>query len=433
MTIPSKNFGLLLLISLGFLYLGMSSPLALTAFKVILGVLVAGALVDLALSARESGPEIERDAPDIWAVDFTGTYTVTIRNTLSRPIRGVFDENSYTHLRKTFPEQRFELTRGAARRFEVKFTALVRGALDPGPIFARYTSKFGLWQIARRRHPEGRIKVFPHISDYLALNPFHHRLRVYMRGQHTIRMLGEGTDFDSLRDYLPDDAYSKINWKATARLNRPIVSEYRAERDREVIAVLDGGRQMFTGIEGKSRFDRCLDAIAQLSYALKLENDRMGVALFDREVRFYRQPTRQPDVLADLFPFYPQHVESDFPRLLAFLQRNHPKRAVLFLFTELTDSITCRKALNTLSVLARRHQIVVIMMDDPEMYSTAVAPMTREEHFLLHAAAVAYLKEKKAFCERLRRSGVDVVRTYASRLSADVINKYLELKARNLA
>jgi hypothetical protein len=62
-----------------------------------------------------------------------------------------------------------------------------------------------------------------------------------------------------------------------------------------------------------------------------------------------------------------------------------------------------------------------------------VAPMTREEHFLLHAAAVAYLKEKKAFCERLRRSGVDVVRTYASRLSADVINKYLELKARNLA
>lgn len=433
MTIPSKNFGLLLLISLGFLYLGMSSPLVLTAFKVILGVLVAGALVDLALSARESGPEIERDAPDIWAVDFPGTYTVSIRNTLSRPVRGVFDENSYTYLRKTFPERGFQLARGGAKRFDVKFTALVRGALDPGPIFVRYTSRLGLWLVARRRYPAGRIKIFPRISDYLAINPFHHRLRVYMRGQHTIRMLGEGTDFDSLRDYLPDDAYSKINWKATARLNRPIVSEYRAERDREVIAVLDGGRQMFTGIEGKSRFDRCLDAVAQLSYALKLENDRMGVALFDREVRFYRPPTRQADVLADLFPFYPQHVESDFPRLLAFLQRNHPKRAVVFIFTELTDSITGKKALNTLSVLARRHQVVVIMMDDPGLYTTAVAPMASEQYFLVHAAAMAYLKEKKAFCETLRHARVDVIRTYASKLSADVINKYFELKARNLA
>jgi len=433
MTIPSKNFGLLLLIGLGFLYLGTLTPLGQTAFRILVGAVAFLALLDLVLSRGEKGPAIGREVPDIWAVDFPGTYTVTVRNGLPRPIRGVFDENSYTHLRKSFGERGFELPRGASKRFQVKFTALVRGELDPGPVFVRYTSRLGLWLLARRRHPAGRIRVFPHISDYLTLNPFPHRLRVYMRGQHTVRMLGEGTDFDSLRDYLPDDAYNKINWKATARLNRPIVSDYRAERDREVIAALDGGRLMFTGIEGKSRFDRCLDAIAQLSYALRLGNDRMGVALFDREVRFYRPPTRQPDVLADLFPFHPQHVESDFPRFLSFLQRHHPKRAVLFIFTELTDSITGRKALDTLTVLARRHQIVVILMDDPSFYATAVAPMVREEQFFLHAAAVSYLREKKAFCEALRRAGVDVVRTYAGKLSADVINKYLELKARNLA
>ena len=77
--------------------------------------------------------------------------------------------------------------------------------------------------------------------------------------------------------------------------------------------------------------------------------------------------------------------------------------------------------------------MVVIILDEPRLYETAVAPVASEERFFLHAAAVSHLRDKKSLCERLRRTNIDVIRSYADKLNADVINKYLELKARSLA
>lgn len=433
MSVPSKNFGMLVLVCLAFLVLGGWEPLAYRFFYGAISVLLLLLVLDYAVTLRERRPGVAREIPDLWAVDYPGSYTVSIRNIVGRRISGVFDEHSFSYLRKTLPPGEFTLDKGQAKRFTVRFTPPVRGRISPGPVLLRYSSRLGFWLVARRYNLADEIKVYPHISDYLALDPFLHRQRAYTRGQHAIRMLGEGTEFDSLRDYQPGDDYAKVNWKATARTNRPIVSQHRAERDREIIAVIDGGRLMFAGINGKSRFDRYLDAVAQLSYALRLENDRLGLLLFDRDVRFYRQPTRKPDVLADLFPFYPRHIECDFMQMYAFLSRRHPKRALVFVFTELTDGITGQRAYTALASLARRHQVVSIILDEPRLYETAVAPVGSEEQFFMHAAAVSHLKDKKTLCERMRRANIDVVRTYSDKLNADVINKYLELKARNLA
>ncbi len=433
MSIPSKNFGLLALVCLAFLVLGEWEPLGYRFFYAGIALLLLLLALDYAVTRREQGPQITRETPDIWAVDYPGSYIVSVRNIVGRRITGVFDEHSFSYFRKELPPGAFTLDKGETKRFTVRFTPPVRGRISPGPALLRYTSRLGFWFVARRYDLKDEIKVYPHISDYLALDPFLHRQRAYTRGQHAIRMLGEGTEFDSLRDYQPGDDYAKVNWKATARTSRPIVSQYRAERDREIVTVLDGGRLMFAGINGKSRFDRYLDAVAQLSYALRLENDRLGLLLFDREVRFYRQPTRQPDVLADLFPFYPQHVESDFMGMYAFLSKRHPKRALVFVFTEFTDGITGERAFAALASLARRHRVVVIILDEPRLYETATASIDSEEQFFMHAAAVSHLRGKKSLCERMRRASIDVIRTYADKLNADVINKYLELKARNLA
>jgi uncharacterized protein (DUF58 family) len=433
MSIPSRNFALLALASVGIAALGKLTPIAIPLYygyvALILGLLIA----DYMLSRREALPEVSREAPDIWAVDLPGHYTVTLRNTLQRRLIGGMDENSFTHFRKDFPDKSFSLERGESKAFNIRFFPSVRGRALPGPVFLRYRSSFGLWLLARKFPLADEVNIYPHISSYLALDPFMQRQKAYLRGQHSIRALGEGTDFDSLRDYLPGDDYGKVNWKATARTNRPIVSTFRAERDREIIAVMEGGRLMFAGVSGKSRFDRYLDAIAQLSYALKMENDRLGLLLFDREVRFYRPPTRQPDVLADLFPFHSQHVESDFLKMYAFLSARQPKRSLVLVFTELTDGLTGARAITGLAALARKHQVVVIMLDDPGLYDTAVAASTSEEQMLLSTAALSHLKDKKELCERLRRMNIIVVRTYADKLNAALINKYFELKARNLA
>jgi len=433
MSIPSRNYGLLVLLTMPFLITGRALPLSYALFWGANGALLLLLLVDYIFSRLEDGPEVSREAPNIWAVDLAGEYTIIIRNRLARRLSGTVDEHSYSHFQKRFKTQAFSLARGGEARLSVSFTPAVRGEIGLGPSFLRYTSRLGLWFIARRYDARETVRVFPHISDYLSLNPFLHRQRTYRRGQHAIRMLGEGTDFDTLRDYQPGDDYGKMNWKATARTGRPIVCQYRAERDREVIVALDGGRLMFAGIHGKSRFDRCLDAVAQFSYALRLEGDRLGLVLFDREIRFYSKPTRRPDVLADLYPFYPRHTESDFVALHSFIARRHAKRSLLFVFTEISDSISGRRAIHALASLAKKHQVVIIMMDDPLLYAAAVKPLATEKDLYRHASALLYLKERKRLCERLRRSGAEVVRTFAEKLNAEVINKYSELKARNLA
>lgn len=433
MSIPSRNFALLALAAAALVVYGRIVNEAQILFYAYAGLITVLLALDFSMSRREPSPEVSREMPDIWAVDFPGTYTITIRNTLRRKLKGEFDENSYSYFRKNLPSRTFALGRGESIQAKVRFFPSARGRISAGPMFLRYQSKLGLWLLARKYELDGEVKVYPHISDYLAIDPFLHRQRAYLRGQHSIRMLGEGTDFDSLRDYLPGDDYGKVNWKATARTNRPIVSQFRAERDREIIVALDGGRLMFAGINGKTRFDRYLDAVGQLSFALRLENDRLGVLLFDREVRFFRPPTRQPDVIADLFPFHPQHVESDFMKMYAFLAARHPKRAVLFVFTELTDGITGARAMAGLAALAKKHQVVVIILDDPKLYDAGVAPVENEAGMLMHAAAVSHLRDKKELCERLRRMNVIVVRTYSDKLNAALVNKYFELKARNLA
>lgn len=431
--IPSRNLGLVLLLNLGFLYLAHWDLRGYFYFAGGLALIAALALFDYVRQLRESPPLVVRRLPDIWGVNLRGRYEVELINKLTRRLGGEFAEDSSDTFVKRIFDRRFDLRAGGSKVFQVEFTARERGQMRLGPSYFRYSSPWGWWLCTRRFDWGEAIKIYPNITDYIAFDPFLHRRRWYQRGLQVLRQHGEGTDFDSLRDYHPDDAYRKVNWKATARLCRPIVTQYRAEQNREVLVALDSGRNMLAPIGARSRFDLCLDAVVQVSYASRLQNDRLGLLLFDREVRFYRPPTRQAEVLAQLYPFHPRHRESDFINLYTFLQVKHPRRALIFILTEIADSISGARALLALERMNRRHQVIVVILDAPEVYELARKPPLNEDEFYLHTAALSYLKEKEKVCRKLRHTGIEVVRTFAERLNLELVNRYLSLKARQLA
>src|SRR5207237_663997 len=68
-------------------------------------------------------------------------------------------------------------------------------------------------------------------------------------GRLTRGPLGLGTDFESIREYLPDDDFRQVNWRATARMGRPMSNQYRVEQDRDVVCMLDAGRLMAARLE----------------------------------------------------------------------------------------------------------------------------------------------------------------------------------------
>ena len=109
--------------------------------------------------------------------------------------------------------------------------------------------------------------------------------------------LGLGTEFELIRDYVPDDDVRQVNWRATARMGRPMSNQYRTEQDRDVIAVVDAGRLSAAPLpaedgERPTVLDACLDALTALALVADEAGDRFGAIAFDDEVRFAARPGR---------------------------------------------------------------------------------------------------------------------------------------------
>ena len=186
--------------------------------------------------------------------------------------------------------------------------------------------------------------------------------------------LGLGTEFEKVRDYQPDDDIRQVNWRATARLGRPMSNEYRLEEDRDLICVVDAGRLMASPVGNVTRLDAALDALAALAAVADELRDRFGVLAFDSEVRHRLPPVRIGGRLAvrELFDLEPSTGQSDFRR--AFHALETEKRALVIVFTDLLEETATRPLLEALPVLARKHAVSVVTVLDPELSAPLRTP-----------------------------------------------------------
>ena len=60
-----------------------------------------------------------------------------------------------------------------------------------------------------------------------------------MDGRSAVMVRGAGTEFDSLRQYVPGDDVRSIDWRSTARRGEVVVRTWRPERDRHVLIIID--------------------------------------------------------------------------------------------------------------------------------------------------------------------------------------------------
>ena len=250
------------------------------------------------------------------------------------------------------------------------------GTRSVGPL------RLGAWY-ARAGDP-GEVSVFPDLltARRLALTVRQGRYRdqgISARGP-----LGLGTDFELVRDYLPDDDIRQVNWRATARLGRPMSNQYRVEQDRDVMLVLDAGRlsaaPLPAGASGvrPTVLDACLDALTAVALVVDEVGDRCGAIAFDREVRRTLQPGRQGggEVVRALFDCQPRMVDSDFE--LAFRRVEGAKRAFVLVLCDLLEEAAARPLVEAIPVLTRRHAVVVASPADPGVAALAArAPAGR--------------------------------------------------------
>ena len=315
-----------------------------------------------------------------------------------------------------------------------------RGAHHLPPVAARRRGPLGLGTCTFAADDGTDLLVYPDVfaAQRLVLALRHGRFRdpgLRRRGP-----LGLGTEFESVRDYLPDDDVRQINWPATQRMGRPMSNQYRIEQDRDVVCLLDSGRLMAaplrragdeaTAEPSITRLDAAVDAVTMVSLVADELGDRCGVIVYDSEIRRRLAPKRAGGkaVVRTILDVEATIVDSDHD--LAFRAVGGVKRALIVVLTDLVDEAAARSLLDAVPVLARRHAVVVASVRDPDLDAPLMqAPQTPRE---VYAGAVALdvLDGRARVIERLRHLGATVIEAPPALLGEACVRAYLQLKSR---
>jgi uncharacterized protein (DUF58 family) len=435
---PSPRAAVAGILLVGVATLGYVWPVAWDAAG--LGALLLGVLllVDLfaTAGALRGKLAVEREFPQIVTVARARDGAHVVRNASRLPVRLRVFEDQHPLIAKQQPAQWARVAPGKEARLPLRVAFQRRGEQALGGAGVRVLAGFGLWIVQYRFDWAQRVRVYPLIEELTKGDLFAHRRRLWGIGQHQSKKFGRGTEFDRLREYTPDDEYRLINWKATARAGKPVVNQMQVEQSRDLLLLLDCGRLMHTEIGGRPRLDRYLDAAAHLAYLALGQRDRVGLLAFDQQVRRWVAPghrARQLDNLIDaMFDLQPQFVESDYATAVTTLKHRQNKRGMVVLFTELIDSVSSKRAIANLARLAKTHLPVVVILDDPAVPALAQRPALAPTDAFVKAAAEQFLSEKRRTLQALRNSGCFIVNTAAERLNTELVNQYLEVKARNL-
>ena len=325
---------------------------------------------------------------------------------------------------------------GEIVRAALAVTPRVRGSVDLPP--ARFEIRPARFDLARVRRdtPPGRLRVYPSMAGLSAFEALRHHHAANMAGANLHRTLGAGRNFDQVRDYVPDDDFREINWKATARRNRPITNLYRAERSQDVMLCLDCGRMMGDRLAGGTALDHAVDAALMLAHLANRNGDRVGLVLFRDVVTRVLKPAggltavhRMNDELVDARsePVFPSYAA-----LAAALRTHQARRSFVFLFTDLNDPQLAANLREVLPVITARHAVVVITLRDPLLDRVAGGAAADRDGVYAVLAANAIVQERATRVRELQRMGAAVVEADAGSLTGRSINAYLTTRARQV-
>lgn len=309
---------------------------------------------------------------------------------------------------------------------------LRRGDYAFGDFTLRWQGPLGLVVRQGKVDAAAPVKVYPNLLDVRRYDLLLRNNRLQELGLRHTRQFGEGTEYERLREYLPDDDFRRINWKATARRHRPITVEYQTERSQNIIAVVDVGRMMQSPVEQMAKLDYVLNAVLLLGYVATGVGDKVGLLTFADTIQNYLNPRQGRGqfyrMLEMLYGVEPQPVEPNYEQALSYLMLKQRKRALVLLFTDVSGGFALQSLQAHVSLLARKSLPLVVTISDPDVVAMSRTRPHNSQMVYQQAAAIRLLDERQLALDSLRRQGVQTLDVPANQLSIAVINRYLQLK-----
>lgn len=396
-------------------------------------VLLAVAALDAVLAPQPEALGLVRTMPEVLPLGGHGDVVWELRNPSGFRVTVDFADELAPSLQAG---SRGARVRPKAHRRAEAHTAIQptrRGRFEIADIAVRVTGPLGFGARQKTLRVPGLLRVFPpfHSRDEAELRI--NKARILEVGLRSAKGRGGGTEFDQLREYTVDDEFKRIDWAATARLGKPIVRTYRAERNQTVINLLDNGRVMAARVADVPRVEWAMDAVMMLTAVATRLGDRAGLLAFDSAVRAVVPPAHTRDQLGRvteaMYELEPALYESDYQA--AFLQTlsRFRRRTMLVIYTDLVEQAVGESLLPALPLITRSHLVVIAAVQDPEVVQWASSTPDDASAAYRKAAAIASLHERQRTAARLRGLGVTVVDAPPGRLAPLLADTYLHVKA----
>jgi len=309
-----------------------------------------------------------------------------------------------------------------------------RGVYKFGIINVFASTKIGL---ISRRFKTGKpcdIKVYP---SFIYLKQYELQAattKLTEHGNKRIRKTGQHLEPDHIKEYVKGDDYRVINWKATARRHKLMTNVFQEERSQNLYCLIDKGRTMQSASNGLTLLDYSINSTLAISYVAMLKGDKTGLLTFEKQLDTFipasRQSGQMQRIQDALYAQATSFLECDFSALYQFVIRNIKNRSLLFIYTNFDSVPAMQRQLNYLTMLAKRHTIVVIFFENTELEELSKKQPKTKEDFYEKIIAEKFVHEKALIINKLQQRNIISILAHPNNLTVNAINKYLEIRAR---
>ena len=391
--------------------------------------------LDVALAVSPRRLVLEREPIPQVRLGGTGSSSLLVTNPTRRTLRGVVRDAWQPSAGAARDRHAVRIAGGERRRVSTKLTPTRRGDRHADRVTVRSFGPLRLGARQRSLPVPGTIRALPPFASRRHL-PSRLAVLRQLDGRSAVRTRGQGTEFDSLRDYVAGDDVRSIDWRATARRSTVVVRTWQPERDRRVILLLDTSRTSAGRVADQPRLDAAMDAALLLAALASRAGDRVDFLAGDRWIRArVAGGSNRTQLLGELVqamaPLEPALLEASWPTLASAVTDISRRRSLVVLLTPLEPAAIEESLLPTLATLTTHHRVVLASVADP-----ALEGMRSCRETVAQAYDAAATERTLALRERtsavLGRLGVRVLDADPERLPARLADHYLLLKSQGL-
>jgi uncharacterized protein (DUF58 family) len=311
-----------------------------------------------------------------------------------------------------------------------------RGVFQFEFVYFQFFSRLGFWRRMVQRSCPGELLVYPNMKQLEEYALLARTNRLSLIGVRRTRNLGQDSNFERLRDYSQDDNYKHIDWRATARRRKLTVKQFQQDKSQRIVFLLDCGRMMTNEYQGLSLLDYALNSILMLSYVALHQGDSVGMMCFSDRVEKY-VPLRggidqMNRILHGLFDRFPSMKQSNFDNAFLSFSKRCRRRTMVVLITSVIDDVTASQVTGYLSTLAGRHLPLLVLLRDHRIFDAADNPAMDNAMLYRSAAAAQILVWRNEVLKKIKDGGSLTIDAFPEQLTAPLVNRYLEVKAKHL-